>query len=77
MGPEASHVNFVAPTEINMVRTEDRPTEYFRKEMSDDIDAAGRYERRHAADYAAAFGRDAFDWSEPPATPLRAAPDAV
>ena len=58
-----------------MVRTEDRHTEHTRTEMSDDSDAAERYERRRAADYAAAFGRDAFDWRDHSAIPLRAVPE--
>jgi len=42
--------------------------------MSDKIDAAQRYERRRAADYADAFGRDAFDPCDQHAVPIQAAP---
>ena len=56
-----------------MVRTEDRQNEHPRTEMSDPIGATQRYERRCAADYAAAFGRDAFDLRDRRVTPLQAA----
>ena len=56
-----------------MVRTEDRQNEHPRTETSDTIDAAQRYERRRAADYAAAYGRDAFDWRDPRTPSLHAA----
>jgi hypothetical protein len=59
-----------------MVRTEDRNTELTRTELSDPSTAADRFERRRAADYAAAFGRDAFDWRDQ-ATPLQAAPETA
>ena len=55
-----------------MVRIEEKNSELTRTELSDPGTAADRFERRRAADYAAAFGRDAFDWRDQ-AIPLQAA----
>ena len=60
-----------------MVRTEDQQNEHSRTEMSDKTDAARRYERRRADDYAAAFGRDAFDWRDHRVVPLQAADEVA